>query len=271
MAVEQLSPESVPSGQGRSELWFPKYSLLDCIDVPKAIYQQGGGACNLDHLASFLEYKSVNNGAFVSKVGSAKGLGLIQKSGNLLQPTALAHRILSPVYPEDAKKALVEAFFNAALFKRIYEDFKNRELPPPAGLKNAMRTQYGIISSRVDLAFRVMMESAETAGFFATRAGAKTHLIVPMNYGGATAPTPSTPEPQQESPEFPQSGNAASSPPIAAPAAAFAPAPAPVTTALADVKAQYLSTLVKALEAKAEKGEMDEKLMERIERLLGVQ
>ena len=39
--------------------------------------------------------------------------------------------------------------------------------------------------------------------------------------------------------------------------------------ALDGVKAQYLSTLIKLFEDKAAKGEMDEKLMERIERLMG--
>lgn len=41
-----------------------------------------------------------------------------------------------------------------------------------------LRTRFGIAPARVGLAYRVLMESAETAGFFATR-GARTHLIIP--------------------------------------------------------------------------------------------
>lgn len=38
---------------------------------------------------------------------------------------------------------------------------------------------------------------------------------------------------------------------------------------IADVKAQYISTLIKIFEQKTSNGQLDEKLMERIERLLG--
>lgn len=38
---------------------------------------------------------------------------------------------------------------------------------------------------------------------------------------------------------------------------------------MADVKAKYVTTLIALFEEKASKGEVDEKLMERIERLLG--
>ncbi len=272
MAVEQLSPQQTTPSPGRSELSFPKYSLADSIEVPKAIYVQGGGACTLEHLATYLGYKGTNNGAFASKLGAARGFGLVQKSGNLFQATPLAHTILSPTYPHEAKKALIEAFFNAELFRRVHDDFKGRELPPEFGLKNAMRNQYGILSSRVDLAYRVLMDSAETAGFFATRSGAKTHLIEPMIHtsNAAVAPSAPAPEPIQNF-----GGNDGNSPPPPPPP----PPPSPPTNpplppvglgsrSLTEVKAQYLSTLIKLFENKSANGDLDEKLMERIERLL---
>src|SRR6185369_9991290 len=110
------------------------------------------------------------------------------KNGNLFVPTPLAYRILSPVYPHEAKQALVEAFLNADLFKRVYEDFKGRELPPEFGLKNALRNQYGVVPARVDLAYRTLIDSADAAGFFATKAGARTHLILPTIHVTPTPP-----------------------------------------------------------------------------------
>ncbi|WP_157572105.1 hypothetical protein [Hydrogenophaga taeniospiralis] len=273
MAVEQLPVQQPATSQSRSELSFPKYSLADSIEVPKAIYVQGGGACTLEHLATYLGYKGTNNGAFASKVGAARTFGLVQKSGNLFQATPLAHTILSPTYPHEAKNALVEAFFNAELFRRVHDDFKGRELPPEFGMKNAMRNQYGILPSRVDLAYRVLIESAETAGFFATRAGAKTHLIVPMIHVGAGIHATQAPVAADSGPSFGGGGGGGDGPtqPPQAPSSnpgSSAAVGANQSKSLSDVKAQYLSTLIKLFETKSANGELDEKLMERIERLL---
>ncbi|KQW38561.1 hypothetical protein ASC76_11190 [Rhizobacter sp. Root404] len=228
---------------------------------------KGGGAAAADNLAAYLGYKGTNNGAYLTKVGAARTFGLIAKNGNLFAPTPLAHRILSPVYPHEAKTALIEAFFNVELFKRIYEDFRGRELPPEFGMKNALRNQYGIVPARVDLAYRSLLESADTAGFFATKLGARTHLILPMIHA-----TPAPPSASNDEPAMPMIGGGGGGgggddggmPPAASPV--FKPAAANV--ALSDVKAKYVATLIKLFEAKSEKGELDEKLMERIERLL---
>lgn len=273
MAVEQLPVQQPATSQSRSELSFPKYSLADSIEVPKAIYVQGGGACTLEHLATYLGYKGTNNGAFASKLGAARAFGLVQKSGHLFQATPLAHSILSPTYPHEAKKALVEAFFNPELFRRVHDDFKGRELPPEFGMKNAMRNQYGILTSRVDLAYRVLMDSAETAGFFSTRAGAKTHLIEPMIHVGASTHVNQTPAPVDPVNGFGGGGGDGPTQPPQAPnqnpnLGLSTASSGSQNKSLSEVKAQYLSTLIKLFETKSASGELDEKLMERIERLL---
>lgn len=272
MAVEKLMPQPGAPAASRSELRFPSYNLDESIKVPKAVHAQGGGSCSLEHLATYLNYKGTNNGAFVSKVGAARMFGLLQKSGNLFAPTQLGHQLLSPVYPHEVKQGLVEAFFNVPLFKRIYDDFKGRELPPEAGLKNAMRSQYGILDSRIDLAYRVLIDSAETAGLFATRGGARTHLIIPQIAGGVSK-AHVQPEEQAQTSAF----NGGSSTTMVLDVDPIMPGNpnrfmgVGGSAAMADVKARYLSTLIEVFESKSAKGEMDEKLMERIERLLGEQ
>lgn len=261
MAVEQLSPQPAPSARQTSEYRYPKYSLMDSLAVAKAIYSQGGGACDLEHLATYLGYKGTNNGAFASKVGASRMFQFVQKSGELFRPTQLAHRILSPVYAHDAKAALVEAFMNVELFKKIHDDFKGKELPPDSGLKNAMRMQYGVPVANVDVAYRNLIESADAAGFFAARNGAKTHLILPMIHTDGAKPDDSLPGGGGGGGG---SGGAGNPPPPP-------PPPPPGVQSMTDVKAQYLSTLIKLFESKSANGEVDEKLMERIERLLNGQ
>jgi hypothetical protein len=269
MTVEKLKKGGEESkGRLHSETRFPGYSLADSVHVAKVIYERGGGSASPEHLASYLEYKSTSNGAYLSRVGAARVFGLIAKSGNLLVPTPLAHRILSPVYPEDAKKALVEAFLNVDLFKRVYEDFKGRELPPEFGLKNALRNQYGVVSGRVDTALRSLQESAETAGFFETRMGARTHLILPQIQSMSPRPPAPSPEDGRQRDDGGGGGNDGGGGSGDPPPPAGQP---PSSKTLNDVKAEYVSMLIKTLEGRSKDGEMDEKLMERIERLLGVQ
>jgi hypothetical protein len=264
MSVEPLNAQPASTDtKKRSEVKFPSYDLATCVEVPRAIHAKGGGAATPELLASYLNYKGTNNGAYITKVASARMFGLVAKQGNLLVPTSLAHRILSPVYPQDSQQALIEAFLNVELYKRVYDDFKSRELPPEFGLKNALRTQYGVVPNRLDDAYRNLLASAETAGFFAAKMGARTHLIMPMilpvppGVGAASIPQPA--------PLADFGGGGGDPPPPPPP-----PAP-PSGSQTDDPRAKYVAALIKAFEEKASGGELDEKLMERIERLLGVE
>lgn len=273
MAVEQLNPAAEQSAiRPRSEQRFPSYALADSVQVAKLIHESGGGAASPEHLSSYLGYKSTNNGAYLARVGAARAFGLVAKNGNLFVPAPLAHRILSPVYPHDAKQALVEAFLNVPLFKKIYEDFRGRELPPEFGMKNALRHQYGVVPGRLDVAYRMLMESAETACFFETRMGARTHLILPAIQQPAASGQAVT-NSQRENTPRPGGGSGSSDGPTDG-ASSESGAPHVHTTKLptvaqqGDVRDQYISALIRIFEAKSANNELDEKLMERIERLI---
>lgn len=269
--------ESTPQKVIRSDVRFPAYSLKDCVAVADSIYKRGGGSASPDQLAAFLDYKSPTNGAYLARIGAAKAYGLITKSGHFLVPTALSHRIISPVYLEDAKQSTIEAFFNVDLFKKLYDDFKGKELPPETGLKNALQHNYGVIASRVDVAYRTFMESADYAGFFLTR-GSRSHLVIPSfsnlppqsnsnsqdldqdaepNIATANNPTDELNDnARRRNTETVFNGaNSEQVERVRHPL-------------IQDVKAKYLNTLIELFEAKSSKGEVDEKLMERIERLL---
>jgi hypothetical protein len=225
---------------------------------------KGGGQATPDQMAAHLGYKGTNNGAYLTKMGATTLFGLVDKNGPVFVATPLAHRIISPTYPHDQKKALVEAFLNVPLFKRIYDDFKGKELPPEFGMKNALRLQYGVTQTRVNEAYRSLMESADTAGFFETKNGARTHLIMPLIQAVPGAAAPAAPE-EKPREEFGGGGSGNGG----AGSGGDSPKGNLGGGALDDVKARYVETLIKLFEERAANGEMDEKLMERIERLIG--
>jgi len=232
-----------------SEMRFPFYDLTDSLAVATAIHEKGGGVANRDQLAAFLGYSTTNSGAFLSRIAAARLFNLITGRGSEFKLTDLAQKILMPVYPEQSQEGLIEAFFNVPLFKAIYEEHQGKELPPEFGLKNLFRTRYGIDTRNTGLAYRVLIDSADLAGFFSTR-GTKTHLIMPAVRKGIATPPLGTDDKKDGS------GGGASPP----------PPPPPSETSAEQVRFEYVRKLVSMLDS--DTVENKQELMDRIERLL---
>lgn len=183
-SVKDSQPTKKKRGP-KSGIGYPYYNMEDSVEVARLVHERGGGSCSRDHLASYLGNSSTNSGAFLSRVSAAKMFGLIDSDQGHVSVTELSRNIFAPVMPDDEKRAKVEAFFTVPLFQTVYEEFKGKVLPPPAGLKNLLKTKLKIVKDRVTPAQRVLMESAEYAGFFDTH-GDQTRLIEPAMEGTPT-------------------------------------------------------------------------------------
>jgi len=255
MTTEPASIAQPKAAAARSELKFPVYGLADSALAAKAIHDKGGGVATNDHLAAFLGYKSAKNGAFVNRVASAKLFGLIEGPPSRLVITGRAQKILMPVNIGDPKQALIDAFLAVPLYAAIYRENQGKELPPEFGMKNALRTMFGVVPGRIDEAYRAFMASAEAAGFFEIR-GSKTQLIMPMVQTGLPRSVPPSESDEDEGEER-ASGNGGGG-------GGKTPPRQP-----GDLRGEYISALIGLLRDKGAKGEVDETLMARIEKLLG--
>lgn len=101
--------------------------------------------------------------------------------------------------------------------------------------------------------------SAETAGFFATR-GARTHLIMPTVVKGAR--TPEIPEDDKTPPADLDDGGGGNGNGRGGNGAQ--------PTAMDELRREYVAMLMDLLRVKAQAGESDPDLMERIEKLLSL-
>src|SRR3989442_1027051 len=97
---------------------FPAFDFDSSLALANAIYSKGGGSCEIDQLAAWLDYKSVNSGTFASRLAAARYFGLIgnTKAGRLAI-TDRARAILAPVMPDDAVNGRADAFLAVDLFK----------------------------------------------------------------------------------------------------------------------------------------------------------
>jgi hypothetical protein len=266
MTVTKLNEADSDSKRQISELKFPYYALADSVAVAQTIHSKGGGKATLDELAAHLGYAGTNNGAFKSRIAASRLFGLVEKAGSSFTITQTAQGILMPVYDWAPKENLVKAFLNVALFRQVFEEYKGKALPPEFGMKNALKTIFKVTPTVVERAYRVLMESAETAGFFETRAGARTHLIIPTITKGAA-----TPPADAETPPAFGGGNSGGNGGGTDTQGDKIQTPTTIKVeagSLSNVKARYVESLIKLFEAKAEKGELDEALMSRIEKLL---
>lgn len=180
MSKVQLKTKGQPSAKvSKSKTAYPYNDLDQSITVAKAIQDKAGGLCGADHLAEYLGYSSARSGTFFSRLQAAKMFGLVQSQGENMAPTERAHNILSPVMQDDEVRARLDAFLDVPLFNAIYEQFKGQSLPPDVGIKNLLKTKFGIVEDRIGPAFRILTDSAEQAGLFKTT-GDRSKMIKPV-------------------------------------------------------------------------------------------
>ena len=106
---------------------FPYNGLDDAIKVAEGVFGVGGGACGLDALAVKLDHATVNSGTFGQKIATAVIFGVVVKDGQDLKLTDLGYRIIDA---QQAAQAKVDAFLGVPLYRRIYDFYRGRTLPP---------------------------------------------------------------------------------------------------------------------------------------------
>jgi hypothetical protein len=185
----------------KSGVSFPYYNLADSIKVASVMYAHGG-SCDRAQLATLLKYKGVNNGSFLTRVTAAKMFGLIEQEGNQLRVADRGMKIVAPVDGDDAERAKVDAFLGVELFKKVFDEYNGRTLPPDVGLKNLMEQTFSIVKDRVVPTLRIMLESAEEAGFFRI-AGNRSKMVMPLAPGRPSAQMESKTPPASESTQGP--------------------------------------------------------------------
>lgn len=224
MAALKTVKEQAPSTKGagskpKSGVSYPYYDLDQSVEVANVIHEKAGGNCTREQLAPLLGYSGTKNGGFLSRLSAAKTFGLVQEDGGNLRITERAQNILSPVTPEDTKRARIEAFLAVELFRNVYEKFKGTTLPADVGLKNLFQTTYKIVPDRIAPALRVLMDSAATAGFLSANRDRMTMPIV-KGVGSEQKPPPETPPPADEANKG-KGGSGGGEPPPGIPSAIY--------------------------------------------------
>lgn len=181
----------------QSTIRFPYSDLMDAETVAVGIMSRGGVPCEPDQLAAALNL-APNGGAFRTKIATAKLFGLIESSVGLYQLSPLGIKIVDPDLRAAAK---VKAFLTVPLYRRAYDEFRNRPLPPrPTALEHAF-IEFGVAPKQKERARQAFDRSAQQAGFFDH--GNRNRLVRPMIAGifgdnGANATAENIPQAEPE-------------------------------------------------------------------------
>lgn len=148
-----------------SSIAFPYVDLDTVVALARAMNNVGGLALTRDQLAGALR-QSATSGSFILKTSAARMFGLVEAAqNNKLQLTPIGFDIVGKDEGKE-RAARASAFLNVPLYKKAYEEFRGRPLPPrPLGLENAF-VQFGVSAKQKDTARQIFEKSARQAGFF---------------------------------------------------------------------------------------------------------
>jgi len=179
------SPRKAKSSEReQSSIQFPYMDMEAGIAVARGILSGGGVALTRDQLAGVMNLVA-GSGNFVQKVATARIFGLVGFSGGKYELTNLGFSILDSD-ERKSKAARAEAFLAVPLYKRTYEEFRGKQLPPrPHGVEQAF-VKFGVAQKQRTNARLAFDKSANQAGFFAN---GPDRLIEPIIAGSSRSTT----------------------------------------------------------------------------------
>lgn len=166
------------SSRGASTIQFPYTDIEDAISVATALMKGGGIPLSRDQLAAAMD-ASPTSGSFNTRVGTARTFQVIESKDGKYQLTEIGFEIIDPARQ---KAAMVKAFLAVDLYRKTYEEFRGKLLPPrPLGLENAF-VNFGVTPKQKERARTAFDRSARIAGFFPN--GNEDRLVLPFPSAG---------------------------------------------------------------------------------------
>ena len=153
-----------PLPREQSTIQFPYMDLETAISVARSILSGGGVAPTRDQLAGVMN-QVATSGNFVLKIATARVFGLVNFSAGKYELSPIGFDILDNDEKRQ-KAARTAAFLSVPLYKRTYEEFKGKQLPPrPLALEQAF-AKFGVVPKQKANARLAFDKSAAQAGFF---------------------------------------------------------------------------------------------------------
>jgi hypothetical protein len=122
---------------------IPTISFEDAIRITKEIVGYEGFEGSLDTIST-VTGNTASSSKFLYKVYALKGFGLLTYQENKYSLTELGRKIAQPESPELEKQAILEAFLNNPMIKKVWDNYVGKILPQREYLANFFENNLGI-------------------------------------------------------------------------------------------------------------------------------
>lgn len=128
---------------------YPRRSLEEAITLPQKIKEKNNGnPWRTEDLATSFGYGSTKSPAFFYLAASARDYGLTVGTNNTekIEIAPLGREILYAGTPDAERSHKVAAFFNIAIFKKVYQHYGgSNSFPEPQYLKNTLEKDFALV------------------------------------------------------------------------------------------------------------------------------
>jgi hypothetical protein len=155
----------------------PYIDLGQAIELVDRIYDNGGGSVSEDQLSAIFN-NSVESSSFRLKLTALKAFGLVSQAGagNRIELSELGRSYAGAVRAGQQATALKTAFLNLENYRKLYEFWSGKVLPPEEFFLNSIREECRVPQELVMSWKNSFMDSAKAVGLLQERSDGRVQL-----------------------------------------------------------------------------------------------
>jgi hypothetical protein len=124
---------------------FPQHSIESSKKIAEALKQFNmGNPWRPRDLAEALAMGFSGGFFYLTQSARDYGLTIGTKESTKIELTDLGRSLVYPKSPEESRQAVLNAFLNVELFKKVYEYYQGANLPEIQYLKNTLKIEFGL-------------------------------------------------------------------------------------------------------------------------------
>lgn len=125
---------------------FPQFSIKEAMEVPKVIgANNAGNPWAVEHIATALNTaKGTTRFFYLTSASRDYGFTLGTSKAKSIELSPQGRKLVFPATENDEAQAIIQAFYNIDIFKKVYEYYNGGSLPEEKYLCNTLKEIFGI-------------------------------------------------------------------------------------------------------------------------------
>jgi hypothetical protein len=166
--IDSNNDKTVKKAQRTRNSSYPSFTIENCVKFTTRIDSEFSNI-NYTPAKDISETIGLSGGAFLQQLSSCVQYGLLElKAGDGYKSTHRFEKIKKPLPSENVNDTLIECFQEPALYKRLINDLREKQLPSEKGLANTLDRTYGVKGNAANVAAKVFLKNVQALGLLGT-------------------------------------------------------------------------------------------------------